>query len=394
MSIEPQYPGPATPPTSTPQQHRRPRKLAREPAPAREESSAGGVLLSNSIAATSSQNSQTEPSSSKDPNAPATTGSNRKRRPRKLKKDRPADGAAGSGPSNAANNEGEGAVNHELEALKSRVRGLEAKVEELYKTSPGRSPRRRGKGRKGSKPADPAPANAAAADAAAEAANDAELQRLEGELASARQDLATASRPSRQRPARTASGGDDVEEVPRLSGPAVEGDKDSKAVTLSGSYRIPLPASVSMSDVRNIQSGIASAHAVARGFLDARHADAPRSPPRRNSAGGGGGGGQGQSWSEWFGAYSMSISRAVKIVEADAALETAGQRSAAKRPVAGPRRASAPGAGAKAGGSGIPAQKKAAGPGAGVRPSGTGKAASTATRPPLNPRTSNTTPTG
>lgn len=288
-------------------------------------------------------------------------------------------------------------MNHELEALKSRVRGLEAKVEELYKTSPGRSPRRRGKGRKGSnqaQPGDPAPANAAAADAdaAAEAANDAELQRLEGELASARHDLATASRPSRQRPVRTASGGDDVEEVPRLNGPAVEGDKDGKAVTLSGSYRIPLPASVSMSDVRNIQSGIASAHAVARGFLDARRADAPRSPPRRNSAGGGSGE-QGQSWSEWFGAYSMSISRAVKIVEADAALETAGQRSAAKRPVAGPRRASAPGAGAKAGGSGISAQKKAAGPGAGVRPSGTGKAAGTAMRPPLNPRTSNTTPT-
>lgn len=351
------------------------------------------------MAATSSQNSQTEPYSPKDLNAPATTGPNRKRRPRKLKKDRPADGAAGSGPGNAANNEGEGAVNHELEALKSRVRGLEAKVEELYKTSPGRSPRRRGKGRKGSnqaQPADPAPANAAAADAAAaEAANEAELQRLEGELASARHDLATASRPSRQRPARAASGGDDVEEVPRLSGPAVEGDKDGKAVTLSGSYRIPLPASVSMSDVRNIQSGIASAHAVTRGFLGARRADAPRSPPRRNSAGGGGGGGQGQgqSWSEWFGAYSMSISRAVKIVEADAALETAGQRSAAKRPVAGPRRASAPGAGAKAGGSGISAQKKAAGPGAGVRPSGTGKAASTATRPPLNSKTSNTTPT-
>ena len=388
MSTEPQYPDPATLPTSTPQQHRRPRKLARGPAPTSEEGSTGGVLLSNSMATASCQNSQTEPSS-KDPNAPATTGPNRKRRPRKLNKDRPADGAAGSGPSNAANNEGEGAVNHELEALKSRVRGLEAKVEELYKTSPGRSPRRRGKGRKGSnqaQPADPTPANAA------DAADEAELQRLEGELASARHDLATASRPSRQRPARTASGGDDVEEVPRLNGPAVEGDKDGKAVTLSGSYRIPLPASVSMSDVRNIQSGIASAHAVARGFLDARRADAPQSPPRRNSAGGGGGG-QGQSWSEWFGAYSMSISRAVKIVEADAALETVGQRSAAKRPVAGPRRASAPGAGAKAGGSGIPAQKKAAGPGAGVRSGGTGKTASTATRPPLNPRTSNTTPT-
>ena len=341
------------------------------------------------MATASSQNSQTEPSS-KDPNAPATTGPNRKRRPRKLNKDRPADGAAGSGPSNAANNEGEGAVNHELEALKSRVRGLEAKVEELYKTSPGRSPRRRGKGRKGSnqtQPADPTPANAA------DAADEAELQRLEGELASARQDLATASRPLRRRPARTASGGDDVEEVPRLNGPAVERDKDGKAVTLSGSYRIPLPASVSMSDVRNIQSGIASAHAVARGFLDARRADAPRSPPRRNSAGGEGG--QGQSWSEWFGAYSMSISRAVKNIEADAALETPGQRSAAKRPVVGPRRASAPGPGAKAGGSGVSAQKKAAGPGAGVRPGGTGKAASTATatRQPLNPRTSNATPT-
>src|SRR6266568_594849 len=108
MSTKPQYPGPATPPTSIPQQHRQPRKLARELAPAIEESSTGGVLLSNSMATASSQNSQTEPSSSKDPNAPAATGPNRKRRPRKLNKDRPADGAAKSGPSNAANNEGEG----------------------------------------------------------------------------------------------------------------------------------------------------------------------------------------------------------------------------------------------------------------------------------------------
>jgi len=181
-----------------------------------------------------------------------------------------------------------------------------------------------------------------------------------------------------------------VEEIPRSNGPAVEGNKEGKAVTLSGSYRIPLPASVSMSDVRNIQSGIASAHAVARGFLDARRADAPQRPPRRNSVSSGG---QGQSWSEWFGAYSMSISRAVKNIEAEAALETAGQGSAGKRPVLGPRRSSAPGAGTKAGGSGTASQKKTASPGAGVRPNGTVKTAGAATRPPLNPRTSNATPT-
>ena len=38
----------------------------------------------------------------------------------------------------------------------------------------------------------------------------------------------------------------------------------------------------------------------------------------------------GKSWGEWFGGYSVAITRAVKNIEAEAALET--QRPAGKRP--------------------------------------------------------------
>ncbi|OCK80731.1 hypothetical protein K432DRAFT_381950 [Lepidopterella palustris CBS 459.81] len=398
MSALPQPPGPGPP---SPQQSRRgPRKLAKAPPAPRNEGSAGGVLLPTSTAASVAQT----------PDAGTPTRPSRRRRPRKLNRDQP-DTAAASGPSPEAG----GIANNELEALKSRVRGLESKVEELYKTSRlVRSPRRRGKGRKNSSQVGMAAGgtgvgNEMAADAGVGAGagetegEEAELRRLENELEMARLDLANASSPTRPRVGRRVTSVDgDVEELPRIESPAVEEDgagRDGKAVTLSGSYRIPLPASVSMADVKSIQNGISSAQSVARSFLDARKekekekgGDRPKRPRRRNSATASGDVQEGgQSWGEWFGAYSMSISRAVQSIEADMAIEAAGQKNAPRRPVAGPRKASAPGNGigvveksgtaAAASGFGAMAGRGDAGKG--------GKGGNEATRPPLKPRASN-----
>lgn len=253
----------------------------------------------------------------------------------------------------------------EIEALKSRVRGLEAKVEELYKSGSldrsGRSPRRRGKGRKGSSQQQvPTLSNTKAKvdddddddveeigrgnDAEEEGVD--ELVRLEGELEVARQDLA-AFRPRGKRTSssQTKMSDEDIEEVARddtASGPA-----NGRHVTLSGSYRIPLPASVSVDDVKHIQSGVSAAQNVARSFLEQRRAaaavkpaapspSASKSPASKKAtarptsrsvsssmevihaedAGGK------QSWSEWIGGYSVAISRAVKSIEHEAAVES------------------------------------------------------------------------
>lgn len=279
----------------------------------------------------------------------------------------------------------------ELEALKSRVRGLEAKVEELYKSAPQtaaatpRSPRRRGKGRKSSSATTTVTLGtlaAAAKDKDSQTTQgqvtelgdtsdaDEELIRLETELEHARQDLAlyrpnaTASSRQRRRPSPTDVVDDDntepVEEIPRSSHtrPAPQPDRQ---VTLSGSYRIPLPATLNPEDVKTIQSGVTAAQNVARSFLDQRRANAALrtaqaeagAPPTSSSSsssaaaaaagskqakartrdsgvdlsaesgveGAGGRGGGKQSWGEWIGGYSLAISRAVKSIEHEAAME-------------------------------------------------------------------------
>ncbi|KAH6642130.1 hypothetical protein C7974DRAFT_95874 [Boeremia exigua] len=277
-----------------------------------------------------------------------------KRKPRKLNKEptsTPTPSAAAKDPPfpSAA----------ELEALKARVRGLEARVEDLYKAAPApsaatpaatpRSPRRRGKSRKTSSATTTATLGTlrderereqsgavdedadADADAYADADADAELGRLEDELAVARRALALS-----QPPLRHANADADVEDIPRDRGPAV-GAPD-RLVTLSGSYRIPLPASLNPADVATIQSGVAAARDVARSFMEQRRASADRAS---TSASGGGGAktgrasarsqeggveaGEGQAgrqgWGEWIGGYSMAISRAVKSIEHEAAME-------------------------------------------------------------------------
>jgi hypothetical protein len=292
-----------------------------------------------------------------------------KRKPRKLNKE-PTSTSTAPAPSTTPI---EAAA--ELEALKSRVRGLEAKVEELYKSTPSpantstRSPRRRGKGRKNSSSAATATLGNLAKDRQEQSTPlpneegqeeeeeaDEELSRLEGELEVARQDLAH-YRPS---PRRTTTS-DSVEEIPR-DGPATTTDAN-RQVTLSGSYRIPLPATLNPEDVKTIQSGVSAAQNVARSFLDQRRANqalrnaqAETPPPPSSSSSSqpasasakgsskskarapaaqastelttqldNGAGGK-QSWGEWIGGYSLAISRAVKTIEHEAAMEAQQQQ--------------------------------------------------------------------
>jgi hypothetical protein len=286
-----------------------------------------------------------------------------RRRPRKLNKE---SSATQTPTSQTAPNEAEGASGGddeasaqgiptaELEALKSRVRGLEAKVEELYQSggragSGARSPRRRGKGRKGSNTQVPTVASTVDMTARVQELDDdeeeadEELVRLEGELEVAKRDLES-YRP-RLRNMRTNSGETEyVEEILRGT-PGVEekANTGDRQVTLTGSYRIPLPASVNVEDVKTIQSGVTAAQNVAKSFLEQRRArqqasvqtpDTSSKPPKtartkakpsssalsvipqEQSEEGT------KSWGEWFGGYSMAISRAVKSIEAEAAIES------------------------------------------------------------------------
>jgi hypothetical protein len=220
---------------------------------------------------------------------------------------------------------------------------------------------------------------------------DEELVRLEGELEIARQDL-EAYRPRRPRTRRSTSSkefeDDDVEEIPRDDyTPGTQTKAGGKQVTLTGNYRIPLPASVSMTDVKNIQSGVSAAQNVAKSFLEQRRAQAKLNPqlaktavPKAkgkapasttvsteiaNDSEGG------KSWGEWFGGYSVAITRAVKNIEAEAALEA--QAAGGKRPAQAVRTASGKSAAVK------PTTTKA----------NAGAVIKTGNRPPLKPRAGN-----
>lgn len=321
--------------------------------------SAGGIVLEKKNEAEKKSQSSTSrsahPSVSNSTNEGATkTANNTRRKPRKLNK---APTSTNLPPQTTVTTDpvaNEVAAATELEALKSRVRGLEAKVEELYKNGtlerPGRSPRRRGKGRKGSSSQKvPTLATTKSSPKVEEVFEDAdeELVRLEGELEVARQDLAQYRPRTRLSKSDQTYIEDDVEEIPR-DAPAAD-NSSNRHVTLSGSYRIPLPASVNTEDLKTIQSGVSAAQNVARSFLEQRRAAAalreqqdpttttsssaasqsrprPRPVPKSVSSSlevvkDDGADGK-QSWSEWIGGYSMAISRAVKNIEHEAAVES------------------------------------------------------------------------
>ncbi|KAJ4356560.1 uncharacterized protein N0V89_004594 [Didymosphaeria variabile] len=361
MSSQSQPPDPKTT-TSQPKQARS-RKAA---VPAEQNvsgraGSAGGVMLEKDRTAKGTAPSKpaakaaaVATSEVEDKDAAITsTGPNRqRRRPRKLNRDTPANDA----PSAATGAPITPAPTTEIEALKSRVRGLEAKVEELYQSSEGRtrSPRRRGKGRKNSSAQSVPTVNTVSAEVEEEEADE-ELIRAEEELESARQELEIYQPRNRMRGKRSTSGDIDyIEEIPR-EGAEEMIDNEGRQVTLTGSYRIPLPAKLDMKDVKTIQSGVSAAQNVARSFLEqrraARGASASSNPPTPSAASAKSTNTtpkpsrktssmevtketDGKSWGEWFGGYSVAISRAVKTIEAEAAVET--QRAQASAPAAAP----------------------------------------------------------
>jgi hypothetical protein len=371
-------------------------KQKMEPTPAKTvapSSTPAKAAASSSISAKNASHA-VSPSTLASAPTPSSTGPSRqRRRPRKLNKE------PSSQPTNATTVPTTAtasavdvtplASTTELEALKSRVRGLEAKVEELYKSSGeargARSPRRRGKGRKAST-ATQGPTTPPAESGKVEEIEDdeeEELVRLEGELEVARRDLEQYRPETRPRGKRTTSEETDyIEEIPRDDiGVENVADTSDRQITLTGSYRIPLPANVRMEDVKTIQSGVSAAQNVARSFLEQRRArqavqdpqPAPKAKPAASTAvtkpkedGGN------QSWSEWFGGYSMAISRAVKNIEAEAALET--QKTGTGRPAQGARTASAPSTKSSAS---IPKPKTSA------------KTAKSGQRPPLKARAGN-----
>lgn len=58
---------------------------------------------------------------------------------------------------------------------------------------------------------------------------------------------------------------EEVEKIPRSTAPAIgEPTEQTKSVALKGSYKIPLPSTLSTEDVRAVQSGLAAASTVAR----------------------------------------------------------------------------------------------------------------------------------
>ncbi|KAF2190242.1 hypothetical protein K469DRAFT_682364 [Zopfia rhizophila CBS 207.26] len=314
-----------------------------------------GVMSSTPALASTSTHPPKETSTSTGPNR-------QRRRPRKLNKE-PAS-TPNLPPTNTAtvastNDTQTPASTTELEALKSRVRGLEAKVEELYESGVvrgmgARSPRRRGKGRKGSARQVPTTTTSAEGKKVEKVDEevDEELTRLEGELEIARRDLESYHPGSRTRPRTKRTDSEETEfiqAIEREGGQGVEDmvDMRDRQVTLTGSYRIPLPASVSMADVRSIQSGVSAAQNVAKGFLEQRRAQQAVQDQTKSlsaaawrsegmqamtTSAGSSDGGEKQSWGEWFGGYSVAISRAVKNIEAEAAIESQ-KVGAPRRPI-------------------------------------------------------------
>lgn len=340
--------------------------------------SAGGIVLEKEKEAKSKATPKPKPKPTPTTTEDAAndlTKSTPRRKPRKLNKE-PASTTSATASKETVLTEPSAT---EIEALKSRVYGLEAKVEELYKSGnldrPGRSPRRRGKGRKGSSQQqiptlsstkttvddDDDIEEIGRGDDVEEGVE--ELVRLEGELEVARQDLA-AFQPHGKRTSSSQTRAYDEEDVEEIS--RDETDTGSgRHVTLSGSYRIPLPASVSVDDVKHIQSGVSAAQNVARSFLEQRRAAAAVKPASPNAASSQAppkvakkparptprsvsssmevipaedANGK-QSWSEWIGGYSVAISRAVKNIEHEAAVESqrgsSGGGGAKKKSIAG-----------------------------------------------------------
>jgi len=280
-----------TPPSDDAPAQRPPRKPARDNSRSSRLELTGGVPLPNV------HRQQTKVGHNAFEEGPGNAPS-RRRRPRKLNR---APDQASSAPKPVLDIIPQPVVSNEIEALKGRVESIEAQLRELLQRAPPKLPRRRQRQRKlGELEVQDEPHE--------------ELQRLERELISARKELehlrtrSVAMTGARSDIASTGleEENEDVEEIPRISGPL--SSPTHRVIAMSGSYRLPIPFSASKAEVRSVQAGINSAQRLARQFLD--------SNPQYNSVSAERAFGStttvtrtGSSQSEWYGGYSMSLSR-------------------------------------------------------------------------------------
>lgn len=279
----------------------------------------------------------------KDMNTSAGRGSGRRRRPKKLAgqvKEKEISPDSQNPPDRTTTADkavpSHAVMSIEVEELKSKVREIEAQVQEilLRPQGPTKSARRRLRNQKlrGHKQDEEKQAEANENVQAAGSEARVELERLQKELAEAQNELACL-RAKRSTVIKEEEG--DVEDIPRLEEPSLEAGRLrplSRSVTLSGNYKIPIPIDVSFADLDAIGKGIRTAQSIARSVLDA-HKDRPlvERAARDQSS---------ESWSEWLGGYSVSIARAVNNLQLTSNMQTASRKPAIRDKVdpAPPRR--------------------------------------------------------
>ena len=216
-----------------------------------------------------------------------------------------------------------------------------------------------------------------------------ELERLKEDLRVAGEELATLKQSGPERveevrrgrkersesrdDSRDDIGESDVEEIRRDSTPGGTRNRPgtSRAVTFSGSYRIPLPTNVSDQDVRAVQRGLSSVQNIARNFMQQSREDpgrlqamngmeetlvqnptlikflhfwlfwvdlisslTPSLDPQPTRSGSG--------WSSWFGGYTIGVARFVNNIEIEPPLEPT-TASGARQSLRPARANSAPG---------------------------------------------------
>ena len=277
-----------------------------------------------------------------DASKPGTASSKRRRRPKKIvNKEVDADEAVKVTAPHTSTND----VTVEVKALKSKVSEIEAQVQEILlrpaSQGPTKTARRRTRNQKGASSG----ATSSLEDTADVQSNEAleaqsqatnELEKLQDELKGAQEEL-VALKAKDKKSVSTASehvekpkdNDDEVEDIPRTHDPGLmESQRPrplGRAVTLSGSYRIPIPVSVSDADFDAISRGIRSAQTIARSFMDAS-AEGSRSGQRSAQSSNAPHDASSGSWSEWIGGYSMSIAKAVDKVRISSNLETVPHR--------------------------------------------------------------------
>jgi hypothetical protein len=211
--------------------------------------------------------------SSTRPSAATEPPTSRRRRPRKLNREAANPSSSEPKPPTEARPQKTPDIKIEISALKTRVNDIEAAVQSLLEqrrlaaegattSDPAagqrKVPRRRQRRRK------------------KEGEKESEIEELERlraeltmageELAALRDDRPLLPEPSRERSKNRDEEESDVEEIHRSD--VAERPSASRAVTFSGSYRIPLPATVSERDLRAVKDGLSSVQNIARSFIE------------------------------------------------------------------------------------------------------------------------------